>query len=175
MIFPLFSHFYKFQELFMKFNDFFAWSWNRSEFQWFCKSCGNPDIVTSHPQIPTGWVMNYASSQCAGQAVKLMGQLKNEPRASGITLIKPGSEILNAGHTGLTNNFFYVNHPALWGEPCNTGYTQIHCLWHIHIWGHWCQKQVSQAGISNCIPQSTVGCNYLSLPEIPASGTKVLI
>ena len=22
-----------------------------------------------------------------------------------------------------------------------------------HIWGLWCQKQVSQAGISNCIPQ----------------------
>ena len=39
---------------------------------------------------------------------------------------------------------------------------------------HWCQKQVSQAGISNCIPQYSVGCNYLSLPKIPASGTKVL-
>ena len=44
-----------------------------------------------------------------------------------------------------------------------------------HIWGLWCQKQVSQAGISNCIPQFTVGCNYLSLPEIPASGNNVLI
>ena len=43
------------------------------------------------------------------------------------------------------------------------------------IWGHWCEKQVSQAGLSNCIPQNTVGCNYLSLPEIPASGTQVLI
>ena len=31
-------------------------------------------------------------------------------------------------------------------------------------WGHWCQKQVSQAGISN----------YLSLPRIPASGTNDL-
>ena len=41
--------------------------------------------------------------------------------------------------------------------------------------GHCCQKQVSQAGISNCIPQYSVGCNYLSLPEIPDSGTKVLI
>ena len=37
-----------------------------------------------------------------------------------------------------------------------------------------CQKQVSQAWISNCIPQNTVGCNYLSLPVIPASGTIVL-
>ena len=43
------------------------------------------------------------------------------------------------------------------------------------IWGLCCQKQVSQAGISNYIPQFTVGCNYLSLPEIPASGNKVLI
>ena len=40
-------------------------------------------------------------------------------------------------------------------------------------WGLWCQKQVSQAGISNCIPQYSVGCNYLSLPEIPLFGTKV--
>ena len=39
------------------------------------------------------------------------------------------------------------------------------------ICGLWCQKQFSQARISNCIPQYTVGCNYLSLPEIPASGT----
>ena len=43
------------------------------------------------------------------------------------------------------------------------------------IWGLWCQKQVSQAGLSNYLPQFTVGCNYLSLPEIPASGAKVLI
>ena len=42
-----------------------------------------------------------------------------------------------------------------------------------HIWIH--QKQVSQAGISNYIPQFTVGCGYLSLPEIPASGAKVII
>ena len=37
---------------------------------------------------------------------------------------------------------------------------------------------VPEAGISgrndNFIPHNTVGCNYLSLPEIPASGTKVL-
>ena len=44
-----------------------------------------------------------------------------------------------------------------------------------YIWGLQCQKQVSQAGISNYIPQFTVGCNYVSLPEIPASATKVLI
>ena len=43
------------------------------------------------------------------------------------------------------------------------------------IWGWLCQKQVSHAGISNYLPQFTVGCNYLSLPEIPASDIKVLI
>ena len=36
-------------------------------------------------------------------------------------------------------------------------------------------KKASQARISNCIPQNTVGCNYLSMPEIPGSGSKVLI
>ena len=41
------------------------------------------------------------------------------------------------------------------------------------IWGLCCRKQVSQAGISNYIPQFTVECNYLSLPEIPASGNKL--
>ena len=44
-----------------------------------------------------------------------------------------------------------------------------------YIWGLCCQRQVSQAGISNYIMQFTVWCNYLSLPEIPASGNKVLI
>ena len=43
------------------------------------------------------------------------------------------------------------------------------------IWGLCCQNQVSQAGMSNYIPPFTVGCNYLSLPEIPASGNKVHI
>ena len=42
--------------------------------------------------------------------------------------------------------------------------------------GFWRQNQVSHAGISNCIPQNTMGCNYLSLPEryLLSSGTKVL-
>ena len=48
--------------------------------------------------------------------------------------------------------------------------------WHTSSpWELCCHKQVSQAGISNYIPQFTVGCNYLSLSEIPASGDKVLI
>ena len=42
-----------------------------------------------------------------------------------------------------------------------------------HIWGLWCLKQISQAWINNCIPQNTVRCNYLPLPEVPASGTQV--
>ena len=41
-------------------------------------------------------------------------------------------------------------------------------------WGVWCQKQVSQTVISNFIPQYSVDWNYVSMPEIPASGTKVL-
>ena len=45
----------------------------------------------------------------------------------------------------------------------------------IDLWGFGCQKQVSQAWISKCIPQYSVGYNYLSMPEIPASGTKILI
>ena len=40
---------------------------------------------------------------------------------------------------------------------------------------YWIGAQVSQAWISNCIPQDTMGCNYISLLEIPASGNKVLI
>ena len=40
-------------------------------------------------------------------------------------------------------------------------------------WGLRCQKQVPQTGNNNCIPHDSVGCNYLSMPEIPAPGTKV--
>ena len=43
------------------------------------------------------------------------------------------------------------------------------------ICGLWRQKQVSQAMMNNHIPQNIVVCNYLSMPEIPASGAKVLI
>ena len=49
------------------------------------------------------------------------------------------------------------------------------CCFDMMIRGLCCQKQVSQVGISNYIPQFTVGCSFLSLPEIPASGNKVLI
>ena len=38
-----------------------------------------------------------------------------------------------------------------------------------------CQRQVSRACISNYIPQSSVGCDYLSMLQIPISGTKLLI
>ena len=43
------------------------------------------------------------------------------------------------------------------------------------IWGLWYRKQVSRACINNCIPQNTVGCNYLCMAEIPAPGAKLLI
>ena len=43
----------------------------------------------------------------------------------------------------------------------------------ICVWGLVCQKQVYRAWISNYNPQNTVGCNYLAMPYIPASGTQV--
>ena len=48
-------------------------------------------------------------------------------------------------------------------------------LSHTITWGLWCQKQVSQVRMSNCIPQYSVGYNYLALPEITTSCNKVFI
>ena len=53
-------------------------------------------------------------------------------------------------------------------------------LWDTLHWvdvmcGLCCQKQVSQTEICNCTPQYSVGCNYLSMLEIPAYGNKILI
>ena len=62
-----------------------------------------------------------------------------------------------------------------WRHPIHNGIRHHQESNTTNIWGHCCHKQVSQAGISNYIPQFTVGCNYLSLPEIPASGNKVLL
>ena len=50
----------------------------------------------------------------------------------------------------LTQNFFHKT------------YFVIAC---IVSWWLWCQKGVSQAGISKYIPQFTVGCDYLSLSD----------
>ena len=52
----------------------------------------------------------------------------------------------------------------------------ISLLYHypVYKWGLWCQNQVSQTGISNCIPHYSVGCNYLSMPEMSPSVPKVL-
>ena len=41
--------------------------------------------------------------------------------------------------------------------------------------GFGARSRYLMQGISNYIPKFTVGCNYLCLPEIPASGAKVLI
>ena len=51
------------------------------------------------------------------------------------------------------------------------------CLSYINpaIWGLWFQKLISQRGISNCIPQYSVECKYLSMPVIPASGANALM
>ena len=83
-----------------------------------------------------------------------------------------------------THEGLVISHPQQWamgcllgsiaqrimnGAPLSSGITPV------TLWVLCCPKQVSQTGISNCIPQYSVGCNYLSLPEIPASGTKVLI
>ena len=64
-------------------------------------------------------------------------------------------------------------HDMIHGWGISGDYLGIY--WDFNICGFCCQKQVSQAGKSNYIPQLTAGCNYLSLPEIPASGNKVLI
>ena len=49
------------------------------------------------------------------------------------------------------------------------------CDVYSHIWEIWCQKHVPYVWTSNCMPQNTVKFNTSSMPEIPASGTKVLI
>ena len=43
-----------------------------------------------------------------------------------------------------------------------------------HIWRLCCQKQVSQAGISNYIPQFTVGCNEVHIYSYTLPSTKCL-
>ena len=47
-------------------------------------------------------------------------------------------------------------------------------LTYIRYLGILRQKQVSNAWISNCIPQNTIRCNYLPMPQIPDSSTKAL-
>ena len=73
----------------------------------------------------------------------------------------------------------HVLYSSVYGPEHNTLYNRFNLIYHsnrLYITsGLWCQKQVSQARISHCIPQHTVGCNYLFLPNIPASDTKVLI
>ena len=67
------------------------------------------------------------------------------------------------------------NHVGIYGSKVAEGLSAFQRRSCFNIQGPCHQKQESQAGISNCIPQNTVGCNYLSLPKIPASGVKVLI
>ena len=77
----------------------------------------------------------------------------------------------------------YNTRTCLWQICKLTIQVTIPCLqvaYHLEIFDFhymrtWCQKQVSQAGKSNCIPQYSFEWNYLFLPEISASGTKILI
>ena len=46
----------------------------------------------------------------------------------------------------------WLQSPASSSEPIS--------IWTVHICGLWWQKQVSRAGISNCIPKYSVVCNY---------------
>ena len=95
------------------------------------------------------------------------------------------ARVFSTNHNGLDDILFTgrQGHIKLLGDWVHAeDYWRIPCVMPScplvagqYIWGQWCQKQVSQAGISNCIPQNTVGCNYLFLPETPASGPKVLI
>ena len=73
------------------------------------------------------------------------------------------------------NQIFQTGTVLLLSTPQYTATVQHLCKSCYHIYGLCRQKQVSQTGLSNCIPQYSVGCNYLSLPEIPAFVIKVLI
>ena len=63
---------------------------------------------------------------------------------------------------------------AQWKLTPDPALCSILCAIDHHKRGLWCQRQASKKGISICIPQYSVRCNYLSITEIPASGTKVL-
>ena len=68
-----------------------------------------------------------------------------------------------------------------WWMLSTNWYISVECRWRCHlstdswitdtaqtfVWGLWHQKQVFQVGISNYISLYSVGCDYLSLPEIP--------
>ena len=58
---------------------------------------------------------------------------------------------------------------------CGNGKEQMIIALSYLNWRLWHHKQLSQVWISNCIQQNSVGCNYLSMPEIPANGAKVPI
>ena len=67
-----------------------------------------------------------------------------------------------------------VNHenrsPVIWYSLC--GVWTISPVW--HSWVIQQQRQVSKAWIINCIPQNDAGYNYSFMPDIFASGTKIL-
>ena len=56
------------------------------------------------------------------------------------------------------------NHPGF--EP--TMFTE-------ESWGLWCEEHLSRVWLCICIPQNTMGSDYLSMPWISASGARVFI
>ena len=67
-----------------------------------------------------------------------------------------------------------VFHPALVKANKNVSFCLQHCqVVHCTVRFRHSRTLVS-VGINHCISQNNVGCNYLSLPDIPASSIKVL-
>ena len=97
------------------------------------------------------------------------------------TIVRPSYLYYGNSYTGKTA-FLYWNGPWLYVvDDCNvydkqlivgTWFTEIRYTLRAMFdrnpsddWGLWCQKQISQAGISNCTPQNRVWYHYLSLSK----------
>ena len=59
-----------------------------------------------------------------------------------------------------------------WDSIIRTGYFVLSSLL---IRGLWCTWWMYGAGMGNCIPQNTVGSDYLFVPHMPASDAKKLV
>ena len=108
---------------------------------------------------------------------KITEQAYDSQSASKSTLKNVG-ELITRKWQQCRSDRYYITHPSILFKSHHTlsQYKRdIDPQVCEHIWGRWCQKHASQTGVNNCIPQNTVWCNYLSLPEILASGAKVHI
>ena len=83
--------------------------------------------------------------------------------------------------TKKTNNQHWFHEGYEWDIAHPSTIKCCNGIWmSIPILPAWCtvevsRKQVSHAGRGGCIPQYSVGCNYLSMPGMPASGAKVFL